>query len=158
EEDSGQILADHQLCLHSKGELIRNNNHGRDRSKGVQAYVDHVAEQFTDTGKARRYLEEIRKLKPRYIRDQLQAIEKSISKANAKTVDQALAYCLKHSLYCAADFADAASHFTEQAQRQSVEKPTQSDIKLLVQVDAAKLKAKPQIREFKTYERILGGG
>lgn len=159
EEDSGQILADHPLCLHSKGELIHNNNHGRDRTKGIQAYIDHVAERFTHPVEARRYLEEIRKQKPRYIRDQLQAIEKRVSETSTETVDQALAYCLKHSLYRATDFADAVSHYMEQAQQQAAEKPpTQSDLKLLVQVDAAKLKAKPQIREFETYERILRGG
>ncbi|GIP35919.1 hypothetical protein [Paenibacillus sp. J2TS4] len=158
EEDSGHILAEHTLCLHRKGELIRNNNHGRDRTKGVQAYVDHVVQRFTDASEARRYLEEIRKQKPRYIRDQLQAIEKSVTVAGTKAADQALAYCLKNSLYRAADFADAVSHYKDKAQQQAVEKPTQSDLKLLVQVDAAKLKAKPQIREFKTYERILGGG
>ncbi len=158
EEDSGQILAEHALCLHRKGELIRNNNHGRDRSKGIQAYIDHVAKRFTDPGKARRYLEEIHKQKPRYIRDQLQAIEKSTSEASIETVDQALSYCLKHSLYQATDFADAVGHYRERVQQQAAEKPIQNDVKLLVQVDTAKLKAKPQIREFKTYERILGGG
>ncbi|GAC43393.1 hypothetical protein [Paenibacillus popilliae] len=104
------------------------------------------------------YEEVIRKQKPRYIRDQLQAIEKYVSEASAKTADQALAYCLKHSLYRAADFADAVSHYIEKAQQQADEKPTQSDLKLLAQVDPAKLKAKPQIRPFQTYERILEGG
>lgn len=143
EEGSGHILAEHTLCLHRKGELIRNNHHGRDRTKGIQAYVDHVAEQFTDASEARCYLEEIRKQKPRYIRDQLQAIEKSVSEASAKTADQALAYCLKHSLYRATDFADAVSHYMEKAQQQADEKPAQSELKLFVQVDPAKLKAKP---------------
>ncbi|WP_199898964.1 transposase [Paenibacillus popilliae] len=53
EEGSGHILAEHTLCLHRKGELIRNHNHGRDRTKGVQAYIDHVAERFTDVDQAR---------------------------------------------------------------------------------------------------------
>lgn len=159
EIDSGSILAEHALCLHGKGKLIRNNNHGRDRSKGVQAYVDHVAEQFTDVGEARRYLEEIHRQMPRYIRDQLQAIEKSITEASAKTADYALAYCLKHRLYRAADFTNAVKYYIEQEQQQQpVNKSKFSDVKLLTDVDPTKLKAKPEIREYGTYEKILRGG
>jgi len=158
EIDSGSILAEHALCLHGKGKLIRNNNHGRDRSKGVQAYIDHVAEQFTDAREARRYLEEIHRQMPRYIRDQLQAIEKSITEASAKTVDDALAYCIKHGLYRAADFTNAARHYMEQEQQQAANKPDQCDVKLLTDVDPTKLKAKPEIRGFGTYEQILRGG
>lgn len=157
EKDSGQVLAEHALCLHKKGELIRNNNHGRDRAKGVQEYIDHVAEQFTDIDQGRCYVEEIRKQMPRYIRDQLQAIEKGISEANTEAASQALAYCLKHSLYRATDFVNALNHFIEKQKQTSV-KPVQSELKLLAQVDAAKLKTKPQIRDFETYQRILGGG
>lgn len=155
--DTGEILAEHPLSLHRKGELIRNNNHGRDRTKGIQAYMDHVAERFTDSHGARRYLEEIRRQKPRYIRDQLQAIERSVSEATTESADQALAYCLKHSLYRAADFADAVKYYMDTAQRQIVEKPNESNIQLLAQVDPAKLKIKPQIRGYETYKRILGG-
>lgn len=155
--DTGEILAEHALCLHRKGELIRNNNHGRDRTKGIQAYMDHVAERFTDSSGARRYLEEIRRRKPRYIRDQLQAIERSASEATTESADQALAYCLKHSLYRAADFADAVRYYMDMAQRKIVEKPNEGNIQLLAQVDPAKLKIKPQIRGYETYKRILGG-
>src|SRR5690606_27774196 len=144
EIDSGSILAEHALCLHGKGNLIRNNNHGRDRSKGVQAYIDHVAEQATDAREARRHLEEIHGQMPRYIRDQLQAIEKSITEASAKTVDDALAYCIKHGLYRAADFTNAARHYMEQEQQQAANKPDQCDVKLLTDVDPTKLKAKPE--------------
>lgn len=157
EEDTGQILAEHPLCLHRKGELIRNRHHGRDRTKGVCAYIEHVSNLFHDASVARGYLEEIYKRKPRYMRDQLQAIEKSVSEAAEKAASQALAYCVKHHLYRAADFADAVHHYMEKANQQAV-LPTQSDLKLLVQVDDAKLKAKPPIRAFQTYERILGGG
>ncbi|MFC5986388.1 IS21 family transposase, partial [Marinicrinis lubricantis] len=106
---------------------------------------------------AQGYLEEIYKRKPRYMRDQLQAIEKSVSEVTEKAANQALAYCVKHQLYRAADFANAVHHYMEKASHQAVS-ATQSELKMLVQVDDAKLKAKPQIRAFQTYERILGGG
>ncbi|CAM3864967.1 IS21 family transposase [Marinicrinis lubricantis] len=157
EEDTGQILAEHTLCLHRKGELIRNRHHGRDRTKGIPAYIEHVSKLFHDASVAQGYLEEIYKRKPRYMRDQLQAIEKSVSEVTEKAANQALAYCVKHQLYRAADFANAVHHYMEKASHQAVS-ATQSELKMLVQVDDAKLKAKPQIRAFQTYERILGGG
>lgn len=158
EEDTGELLAEHALCLYRKGELIRNNNHGRDRTKGVQAYIEHVSQQFPDSNAAQRYLEEIRGQKPRYIRDQLQAIERSASEANAEAAGQALAYCLKHRLYRATDFSNAVKHYMDKARRKAAEKPNEGSIQLLAQVDPAKLKIKPQIRGYETYERILGGG
>lgn len=157
EEDTGHILAEHSLCLHGKGELIRNKNHGRDRTKGIQEYLDHVAEQFTDPSQARRYLGEIRQQKPRYIRDQLQVIEKRMAEADGQpAADKALTYCLKHRLYSAADFADAMEHYLQQQPTKTGE-PAQSDYGLLHSVDTAKLKAKPQIRDFQAYQRILRG-
>ena len=157
DEETGQVLAEHARCLHSKGELIRNNNHGRDRTKGIPAYIDHVVERFADRARARRYLEEIHKRKPRYIRDQLQAIEKCVTEVSEKESDQALAYCMRHSLYSAADFVAAANHYREKTQ-QEVEKLPRNDLNLLIQVDTAKLKAKPQLRDFQAYQRILEGG
>jgi transposase len=157
EADSGQILAEHAICLHKKGELIRNNNHGRDRTKGIPDYVERVASLFTDSEQAKRYLEEIHHRKPRYIRDQLQAIEKAMEEVSAGAADQALAYCVKYGLYRAVDYTAAVHHFHEK-QSQTEGKQAPSDLKLLAPVDIAKLKVKPEIRDFNAYKRILGGG
>src|SRR5690606_29556081 len=105
EEQTGEILAEHALCLHRKGELIRNNNHGRDRTKGVQAYIEHVAQRFADSAGARHYLDEIRSQLPRYIRCQLLAIERSASEANDQATSKQLPYCLKLSFYSTTNFA-----------------------------------------------------
>lgn len=157
ETRSGHILAEHPLCVTKKGELIRNNNHGRDRSKGIEAYLEHVVKQFSQTDQARDYLEEIRRRKPRYTRDQLQAIEKGLAGAEAKVADQALAYCLKYGLYRATDFTDALRHFKEQ-QRQTAPQPLPSKPKPLNEVEIDKRKTKAQIRDFDTYRQILRGG
>lgn len=157
EEGSTRILAEHEICLHKKGELIRNNNHGRDRSKGIPEYVDRVASLFTDQEQARQYIEAIHRRKPRYIRDQLQAIEKSMEKTATLIADRALGYCLKHGLYRAADMTDAIHHFREK-QQSAGEGLKPQDLTLLAPANTAKLKAKPEIRDFNTYKRILGGG
>lgn len=158
EEATGRILAEHPLCVSKKGELVRNNHHGRDRSKDIQAYLDHVAKQFHQTEKARDYLEEIRRQKPRYIRDQLQAIEKELMETEAKVADQALTYCLKYKLYRATDVTDAIRHFKEQQQGQVASQPEPMEPKLLNQVETDKMKTKAQIRDFEIYRKILRGG
>ena len=90
------------------------------------------------------------------MRDQLQVIDQSLKNYGASAAEQALAYCVKHRLYRATDFADAAQHFSHQEQQEADESTL--NVESLVQVDKEKYTAKPQIREFQTYERILGGG
>jgi len=157
EQDSGELLAEHELCLHKKGELIRIYDHVRDRTKGIDAYVTHVTKRFTNREQASGFLAEIRQRNQRYIRDQLQAIEKGISDTSQQAADKALAYCLKHGLYRATDFAHAARHF-QSLQPQQEEEFLPHALQLLTPIDTAKLKTKPQIRDFRAYERILGGG
>lgn len=159
EEATGHILAEHPLCVSKKGELVRNHNHGRDRSKGIDDYLEHVAKQFRQTEQARHDLREIRRRKPRYIRDQLQAIEKGLSEAaDPKVADQALNYCLKYELYRATDLTDALRHFKEQQQRQTAPQSVPSKPKPLNEVETDKRQAKAQIRDFETYRKILRGG
>src|SRR5690606_31323721 len=93
EQDSGELLAEHELCLHKKGELIRIYDHVRDRTKGIDAYVTHVTKRFTNREQASGFLAEIRQRNQRYIRDQLQAREKGISDTSQQAADKALAYC-----------------------------------------------------------------
>jgi hypothetical protein len=50
----GEILAKHRLC-NGKGELIKNRQHTRDRSKGIQAYKETIVRQFSNK-KRRSYL------------------------------------------------------------------------------------------------------
>lgn len=157
EQDSGELLAEHELCLHKKGELVRIYDHGRDRTKGIDDYIAHVVKQFMDNDQANMFLAEIRLRNRRYIRDQLQAIEKGIADTSPQAADKALTYCLKHDLYRATDFVNAARHF-QSLRPQQMDRPVPNNIQLLTQIDTAKLKTKPQVRDFSTYERILGGG
>ena len=93
--------------------LSRIANHRRDRQKGIAAYLDSVKRQFPDPDLASSYLEEIHRLHPRYIRDQLQLIQKTLDQASTEAVDQALRYCVVNRLYRAVDFADAVNHFSK---------------------------------------------
>jgi transposase len=152
--ETGDELARHPL--HSgKGKLIKNTDHARDRSKGIDTYIEHVAARFPEPGQARSYLTMIRERKPRYIRDQLQWIDKHAKDTDADALAKALAYCLKHQLYQATDFVDALHHFAER--KPGAEPTIPTDIRLLEEPQRQMLKMKPQIRPFEVYQAILEG-
>lgn len=94
--------------------------------------------------------------KPRYIRDQLQAIERALEEATPGVADAALTYCDRYGLYRATDITDAVIHFQEN-QQPVVEYAESQNLKLLGPVDTAKAKIRPEIRDFNAYKRILGG-
>jgi transposase len=155
--ESGELLAEHERSMR-KGQLIQNNNHKRDRSKGIQDYLEHVASLFPDPVRAQGFLIKIRALKPRYIRDQLQLVEKAVTGVAPQAINQALAYCMKHRLYAATDFADAVNYFSK-SQTQSTKTMNQKvEVQLLNDLDSQKIKTKPQLRDLEVYQRILAGG
>ncbi|WP_405031083.1 Mu transposase domain-containing protein [Paenibacillus hexagrammi] len=152
--DSGQLLAEHPLAT-GNGQLVQNTNHKRDRTKGIAAYIQTVAEAFPDPTAASPFLNEIYNRKPRYIRDQLQLIQRALEPAEPDAVTKALGYCIKHRLYRATDFADAVEHYKRP---RPPEIPSEAPLKLLSDQDQSKRKVKPQIREFDAYKAILTGG
>jgi transposase len=152
--DTGEIIAEHERSLR-RGQLVQNTNHRRDRQKGIASYIESVRGQFPDPGLALSYLEEICRLHPRYIRDQLQLIQKSLDQAPKEVANQALRYCVVNRLYRAVDFADAVKYFLRSSEKTMLDI---SGAKPLSEVDSAKWKAKPQIRDMEIYQRILGGG
>src|SRR5699024_9122161 len=70
EPKSGAIIAKHSVN-NGRGNLIQARDHRRDRSKGIDAYIETVTTYFSDKAAAREYLREIRKQRGKYIRDQL---------------------------------------------------------------------------------------
>ncbi|WP_234028456.1 hypothetical protein [Lentibacillus sp. Marseille-P4043] len=73
---TGEIIAKHKIP-EGKGQLVKDRNHSRDRTKGVDAFIDTVANQFVDTEIAYDYLDALREKYPRYIKDQLDCIKRN---------------------------------------------------------------------------------
>ncbi|HLQ75687.1 MAG TPA: IS21 family transposase, partial [Alloiococcus sp.] len=84
--ETGELLAKHFIET-TKGNLIQDSNHVRNRTVGIDAYITKVAEKFTEKETAINYLNEIRKLRSRYIRDQLQSIHKQTSNYTQEVID-----------------------------------------------------------------------
>jgi len=143
----GEVLAKHRLEL-SKGKLIKNRNHGRDRSKGIQAYKETVICQFKNTELATTYINDIMIEYPRYKRDQLAIIQKATIDY-AAFIDEALQKCIDEHLLSANDFSDIAKYLSHIQDKQPIKKSKEHQQRSRsIKVDT---------RPLSTYTEILGG-
>ena len=111
--DTGEIIAKHTIEV-GRGKLVQDTNHRRDRTKGINAYIEIVASNFSNKEKATIYLETIRDKRSRYIRDQLQMILKQIKTNNQKVIDTALEECMDKHLFSATEFVDMVQYLNRQ--------------------------------------------
>jgi len=106
----GDYIADHTVSK-IKGELVSNNNHRRDTSTKLDAVQSALLTRLGSSDEAWVLLTQIRRLKPRYARDQFALIERTLSNHGQMTVWKALNYCVTHSLFSAVEFRNAADYF-----------------------------------------------
>jgi transposase len=144
----GEILAKHRLEL-GKGKLIKNRNHGRDRSKGIQAYKETVIRQFKNTELATTYINEMMALYPRYKRDQLNILQKATIEYG-EYIDEALQKCIDEHLLSANDFSDVSKYLSK------IQDELQPINKSKVHRDKPR-NIKVEKRSIRTYTEILGG-
>lgn len=103
-----KLIASHTLC-HDKGQLIKNKDHQRNRSKTVDQLKHKVIQAFVNSEAINVYIDELYKKYPRYMRDQLQVMIDVIhSWPNA--IDEALHTCLDKSIFSANDFRDITQY------------------------------------------------
>ena len=151
EIETGKELAKHEIP-DTKGNLIRNNNHLRDRSQKINPLMERVAGKFPDTQKAQTFFEEIKKVKPRYIRDQMMLIEASLESVDRIAIEKALDFCVSHRLISALDFRDAIKHFAILTQEQTSSQPP---ITGMSETASAKIGVKPRIRDISEYIKMM---
>lgn len=149
---------DEELARHKippgKGQLLKNNNHTRDRSKNIASLMKEVASMFPDSQDALTFFESIKADKPRYIRDQLLVIKGAVKGHDPHIINKALGFCTKNRLYSATDFKDAIAHYGKE---QQVQTPLEKSLKVIpVSLGSQeRIKAQPQIRNIKEYEDIF---
>lgn len=138
-----------------KGNLIKNNDHKRDKSEKIAVLINQTCNKFSDPEKARIFIEIIRSEKARYIRDQILLIQKAIKDAPVEVMDKALDFCLKNRLYRAIDFQDAINHY--QKEKHDTDDYFKIKTPSLTQEDLEKIKVIPKIRDMSEYIKALGG-
>lgn len=147
----GEILARHRLGL-GKGELIKNTNHGRDRSKGIEAYKETVIRQFSNQEQAKQFVIEVGYRYPRYMRDQLQVIQHTINQYK-HVLDEAIAQCVRDHLWSANDLRDVAQHLQRLTEIEVFPSSSFQEMKRTT----PEIKATAQTRDLATYVEIMGG-
>ncbi|NRD80206.1 IS21 family transposase [Bacillus sp. BRMEA1] len=153
------VIADHRLET-GKGKLVQDRNHTRDRSRGIPEYISHLAAKFNNPDQANDYLENIYHGYPRYIRDQLQLIRRTIEELDEDLMNQAMEECIKKKLYSANDFSDVVEYLKRQRLLNTNPKPPSPavhPIKSLNDADESILLAKPSVRDPKEYEELFKG-
>jgi hypothetical protein len=149
---------DEELARHKippgRGQLLKNNNHTRDRSKSIASLMKEVASMFPDDLAASTFFESIRADKPRYIRDQMLVIKEAVKGRSPSTINKALGFCTKNRLYSATDFRDAIAHYGKEQQGQvALEEPFR--IVPVSPNSLEQIKAQPQVRDIKEYIDIF---
>ncbi len=147
----GETLAIHTLSQ-GKGRLIKNKNHSRDRSKGITAYMETVKKSFNNTDKIQMFLEEVQKRYPRYIRDQLQIIQRVV-KNYSSISEKALEICIKDNLWSANDLYDVAKHLKKITNQKTLDRNEISNFEM----SSLNYYEKAAQRELDEYLKILGG-
>jgi hypothetical protein len=112
------IIAEHTLS-ENKGELIANNNHLRDNETKLNNIQQTLASRFEDSEEAAMFLTQIRRLKPRYARDQFALIDKTLNTHGLHAVIKALNYCITNSLYSAVELKNATEYYEAMAGTES---------------------------------------
>lgn len=144
------FICAHKLCT-EKGRTIINTNHRRDKSASIDEMIKAVSEYFSNTEKAVKYLKEIQSALPRYTRDHLQVITRTLKEIPVDIADQTLDFCIKNRNYDAHDFESVA--FVLCATNPSKSKTP--DLKLINKENLSKMHEKPQTSDINDYLNII---
>ena len=107
------------ICVHQintgKGQRIINNDHKRDKTVKINALAASICSQIESSDDGHRFIENIRKARPRYVRDQLVLLQQTIELHPKQIISTALNYCCKHNLNSASDLKSIASHLAKES-------------------------------------------
>jgi transposase len=145
------------LCSHPlselKGQTVGGTDRGRDTSKSLQEMIDQISSYFTDKPLVLMFLDKIRKKYPRYTRDHLLAILKTLTEGegDGQTADKTLKFCIKNDLSSGLDLRDVYYCILDD----SVIPEPQKEITLLDRMNLQKANETPQISNIDDYETII---
>ena len=119
---------DKKIATHAiypgKGKIIGGSNYQRDMSIRIDQLIEEISVLFTDPGQAREYFLQIRKDKPRYIRDQLHIIKNLTGVFDTEVIHQAMAFCIENKIYRATDLENVAKKIrSQQSQDDTIKQP-----------------------------------
>ena len=147
----GTVLCGHRLST-GKGKTVTNTDHRRDRSLSVAQMMEEVAGHFSDPKKAATYFKKIQSLLPRYTRDHLQVIKKTVRTVPPDIADRTLDFCTANQNYCGNDFESVSAVLWDKGTSAEARAP---EIKPLQTTSRDKANEEPQISDINDYESII---
>jgi transposase len=152
EDDQGNEICRHKICF-EKGQIISNTNHKREKSGRIDELIKQLVQDFDDAEKAENYLLNIRREKPRYIRDQLIAIKSVLEQTDKHTVNKTLDFCCENNVYSASDFKSVAEKYVRD-QLGEVKQEESREIKTINRQGNSDI-GQPAISSIIDYESIM---
>jgi transposase len=153
---TGEIIAEHSIP-EGKGRLIKDRKHSRDRTKGIDAFIDTVAKRFEDKELAYQYLDIVREKYPRYVKDQLHIILRETKDNTSEVLSTALNECVKRKLFSATDFSDIVAYVKRQRLVHETTIVREKEIKQLNQLSEWVMETEAFKRKVDTYTELLEG-
>ena len=143
------ILAQH-IIPEGKGLLVRDESHANRRGKNFKSEnsYEELLKLF-DHPNAEQYLAMLEQDKPRYFKDNMKVMHKSLINASKEVAQQALNTCLENSIYNGNDFAQIVLAFKKQ------ESPSFKPIKMSENPSYMEQDMTPDTSNINFYESML---
>jgi transposase len=155
-DDRGAFLCKH-LIPEGRGHSLINTNHKRDRTHKIDQLIIQTAARFQNPGRAKDYLECIRKERGRYIRDHVQAIAEAIAQVDAALTSSVLDTCIQEKYHSATLFRELLVFRLREAQKEFPD-PSMAKVILLDPHSAKKAAIQPDSSSLDTYEQAFQNG
>jgi len=157
-DDNRLIIYDadnHKIASHKiyrgKGQIIGGSNYKREFSLGIDQLMDELSGKFANPNQAMEYFLQIRKEKPRYIRDQLQHIKKLTGIYDMDAMNEAMSFCIINKIYRATDMGNIVKRIlADRSQEVTISQPI--EIKTINQTAH---KIIPNTRDISDYQSLM---
>src|SRR5690606_31085073 len=94
---NGEVICSHRMAS-GRGLKIINTDHKRDKTSAIEELIENIAMLTLDPKLAKEWLRIIYAAKPRYVRDQLLLIRKSIQGNDSDLISKTIQYCLTNKI------------------------------------------------------------
>jgi len=155
---SNELIATHAICI-TKGELIKNTDHCRAKSKTTTENHKKVLELLGSSETSALYLELLKKDKPRYYRDNLQLILEKIPDYPAAIIHSSLIFCIENKQFNSAVLLDVMKNkhlaVKKEKEAEAAIKSMSAPIQKECEQDGDKTYNQIKISEIENYEKIF---
>ncbi len=148
--ETGEIIVHHKVST-KKGELVKLSHPERDRSKSIDEVYNKAFEVLGETDAAKTLLDNIRKEKSRYAKDQFTLIINTADKLSPDIVKEAAEYCAGRELWSAVLFKDTVEYLKLEREQKKHRKPILNQ----TSIPSKYYGVKPEIRSIQDYINAL---